>query len=119
MVNKEAAMNKLEGILTDNAATLFAMGQDWTKGDGSASKVDVEVDKAKQQIKNLFNTSLTHIETALLADIQAIDMEEKGLYSGGDDEWENRARTILSQRRIELRTVIRYVNLERQKVVEL
>lgn len=51
-------MSKLDDILNNEASTLFCMGQDWTKGDGNASKVDGTVDSTKQEIKDLIQEML-------------------------------------------------------------
>ncbi len=46
-------MSRLDDVLTDMGSTLFCKGQDWKKGDGSASEVDSVCDKAKAEAKAL------------------------------------------------------------------
>lgn len=44
---------QLTEILTDLGSTLFCMGQDWKKGDGSESQVEVKVAQAHRRLKLL------------------------------------------------------------------
>ena len=47
-------MSKLSDITNTLGSTLFCKGQDWEKGDSSASKVEFMCNKAADDIKQLF-----------------------------------------------------------------
>jgi microsomal dipeptidase-like Zn-dependent dipeptidase len=46
-------MSKLDDILNNMGATVYCLGQDYTKGDGSPFKVDDFADAARIAIKDL------------------------------------------------------------------
>lgn len=81
-------MSKLDDIVHDLASSTFCMGQDWDKGDGSATKVDEMADKAKAEIK-----------TAML---ELIGPDETGGYVRGVQPVRNRMRAELRKKIEEL-----------------
>jgi len=60
----------IAAIVQDHAATLFCMGQDRQKGDGSALDVDKVVDEATSALTQLFEKKLSAAQIALLEEIK-------------------------------------------------
>lgn len=49
--DEEQAKTTIQSILDDLVATAFCKGQDWKKGDGSATSLDKDVDAAEKAIQ--------------------------------------------------------------------